>query len=144
RACRPIEAPEGLAAALGAAPVEVVWDGFNYLARLASPDEVRALTPDMAALEALDCDGVIVTAQDGAEFDFISRYFAPAKGIPHAPAPAGAPGAPPPSGPGRLGRPESRASRAPRRGGEIGCSLRGERVELRGACVFYLEGEARY
>ncbi len=35
-----------------------------------------------------------------------------------------------------------RAYQASRRGGEIICRLIGERVELQGACVFYLEGVA--
>ncbi|EQD35269.1 hypothetical protein B1A_18372, partial [mine drainage metagenome] len=31
---------------------------------------------------------------------------------------------------------------ASRRGGELTCRVRGERVELEGSCVFYLEGQA--
>src|SRR5690348_8397080 len=54
RPCSPTEAPKGLAAALGAQPEEVVWDGFNYLARLADPDQVRNLAPDLAAVERFD------------------------------------------------------------------------------------------
>jgi predicted PhzF superfamily epimerase YddE/YHI9 len=42
---------------------------------------------------------------------------------------------------GRLGKNEFRAFQASRRGGEIVCRLAGDRVELEGACVFYLEGE---
>ena len=34
-----------------------------------------------------------------------------------------------------------RAFQASRRGGEMLCRLVGDRVELEGACVFYLEGE---
>jgi hypothetical protein len=37
-----------------------------------------------------------------------------------------------------------RAFQASARGGELHCRLVGERVELEGACVFYLEGEAEY
>jgi hypothetical protein len=42
----------------------------------------------------------------------------------------------------RLGKREFRAYQASARGGEMRCRLDGERVELRGACVFYLEGTA--
>jgi len=142
RPCTPITAPDGLAAALGVAPLETVWDGFNYLVRLARPDQVRDLTPDLAAIEKLASAGVIVTAEDGTAFDFVSRYFAPAKGIPEDPVTGGAHCALTPYWAERLGRDTFRAFQASRRGGELGCTLRGERVELRGDCVFYLEGEA--
>ena len=42
----------------------------------------------------------------------------------------------------RLGKNELRAYQASARGGEMICRARGERVELEGACVFYMEGEA--
>ena len=45
---------------------------------------------------------------------------------------------------GRLGKCEFRAFQASARGGEIVCRVVGERVELEGSCVFYLEGEARF
>jgi predicted PhzF superfamily epimerase YddE/YHI9 len=42
----------------------------------------------------------------------------------------------------RLNKAAFRAFQASRRGGEILCRLVGERVELEGSCVFYLEGRA--
>src|SRR5215510_13012923 len=41
----------------------------------------------------------------------------------------------------RLGKTELHAFQASRRGGELKCRLVGDRVELEGACVFYLERE---
>jgi predicted PhzF superfamily epimerase YddE/YHI9 len=41
----------------------------------------------------------------------------------------------------RLGKPVLRAFQASRRGGEIICRPAGDRIELEGSCVFYLEGE---
>lgn len=73
RLCSSTQTPQGLTAALGAQPDEVVWDGFNYLARLADADQVRNLAPDLLAIERFDCAGVIVTAEDGRDYDFISR-----------------------------------------------------------------------
>jgi predicted PhzF superfamily epimerase YddE/YHI9 len=43
----------------------------------------------------------------------------------------------------RLGKTELRAFQASPRGGEVICRLAGDRVELEGTCVFYLEGEAQ-
>ena len=144
RRCASIPAPEGLAAALGVEPCEVVWDGFNYLTRLTAADEVRNLAPDLAAIERLDCAGVIVTARDAGDHDFVSRYFAPRKGIPEDPVTGGAHCALTPFWAERLGRDTLRAFQASARGGEIVCRLRGERVELEGECVFYIEGEATF
>jgi predicted PhzF superfamily epimerase YddE/YHI9 len=75
-------------------------------------------------------------------YDFISRYFAPAKGIPEDPVTGGAHCALAPYWAKRLNKTAFRAFQASRRGGEILCRLVGDRVELEGSCVFYLEGRA--
>jgi PhzF family phenazine biosynthesis protein len=137
----PVSTAPGLAEALGAAPVEVVADASNYTALLESAHVVRRLAPDIAAIAALDRVGVIVTAPGDGAYDFVSRYFAPAKGIPEDPVTGGAHCGLTPYWAERLGRSEFRAFQASSRGGEIVCRLAGDRVELEGACVFYLEGE---
>ena len=53
-------------------------------------DVVRNLLPDMNAIVQIDREGVIVTAPGDAPYDFTSRYFAPAKGIPEDPVTGGA------------------------------------------------------
>lgn len=141
RPTMPIDPPPQLAIALGAAPIETAWDGFNFLVRLADADQVRRLAPDLAAIALLPCAGVIVTAQGPAPFDFSSRYFAPAKGIPEDPVTGGAHCALTPFWSERLGRSAFRAFQASARGGEIVCRLKGQRIELQGQCVFYMEGE---
>lgn len=144
RRCVAAEAPAGLAEALGAEPEEVVWDGFNFLVRLASAAVVRQLDPDLAAIARLPTAGLIVTAAGEGGHDCVSRYFAPAKGIPEDPVTGGAHCALAPYWAARLGKTELHAFQASARGGEIWCRLRGERVDLEGACLFYLEGTARW
>ena len=95
----------------------------------------------MAALARMDRPGVIVTALGDGIYDFVSRYFAPAKGIPEDPVTGAAHCMLAPYWAKRLGKNAFRAFQASRRGGEIICRLAGDRVELEGACVFYLEGE---
>jgi predicted PhzF superfamily epimerase YddE/YHI9 len=141
RAITPVDASPALAAALGVDPVEVWTDGANYLVRLASAEDVRALAPDLAAVARLDRTGVIVTAAGDASYDCVSRYFAPRKGIPEDPVTGGAHCTLAPYWATRLGRTRLRAFQASARGGEIGCHLVGDRVELEGRCVFYLEGQ---
>jgi PhzF family phenazine biosynthesis protein len=137
-----VAAPPGLAEALGVAPVEVVTNAFNYMALMESAEVLRELVPDMPALTRLDRPGVIVTALGDGVYDFISRYFAPAKGIPEDPVTGAAHCMLTPYWAKRLGKTEFRAYQASPRGGEVICRLVGDRVELEGACVFYLEGEA--
>jgi PhzF family phenazine biosynthesis protein len=144
RPSEPIEAPPDLAAALGVVPVEVFVNEFNYLARLESARAVRDLTPDFALISRLDRDGVIVTAPGDDDYDFVSRYFAPAKGIPEDPVTGGAHCMLTPYWAVLVRKNEFRAFQASRRGGEMVCRLVGDRVEMEGACVFYLEGEVEY
>ena len=135
-------APAGFAKALGCEPVEVLVNAFNYMAVLESASVVRRLAPDMSAIAGFDRPGVIVTAVGDGDYDCVSRYFAPAKGIPEDPVTGAAHCMLAPYWAARLGRPQLRAYQASARGGEITCRVVGERVELEGQCVFYLEGEA--
>jgi PhzF family phenazine biosynthesis protein len=135
--------PAGLVEALGAAPSEVWQNEFNYLALLPDPDSVRALSPDFPALATLDRPGVIVTARGEGDFDFTSRYFAPAKGVNEDPVTGGAHCMLAPFWAPRLGKSEFTARQASPRGGTVRCRLGGKRVELEGSCVFYLEGHAQ-
>jgi predicted PhzF superfamily epimerase YddE/YHI9 len=125
---------------LNARPSAVFVNQFNYLAVFDDVAVVRALTPDFGALAGLDRPGVIVTAPGDAGYDFISRYFAPAKGINEDPVTGAAHCMLAPYWAKRLGKTSFRAFQASARGGEVICRLLGDRVELEGNCVFYLEG----
>ncbi len=141
RPSQEISSPSGLAQALGAEPVQVFVNQFNYMAILDTAQMVRGLSPDMPAIARMDRPGVIVSAQGEDGYDLISRYFAPAKGIPEDPVTGAAHCMLAPYWAKRLGKTTLRAFQASRRGGEIVCRLAGNRVELQGDCVFYLEGE---
>lgn len=134
--------PHGIAKALGVAPSEVYVNQHNYLAVVADAKTVRDLAPDFLAVAALDRPGVIVTAAGDNGYDFVSRYFAPAKGIPEDPVTGGAHCMLAPYWATRLKKTTFHAYQASRRGGEIDCELVGDRVRLVGHCVFYLEGQA--
>jgi PhzF family phenazine biosynthesis protein len=123
-----VSPPPNLDAALGAASVEVYADKFNYLILLDSASRVRRLAPDIAAIARMDRGGVIVTAPGDEVYDFVSRYFAPAKGIPEDPVTGGAHCALTPFWADRLGKTAFRAFQASQRGGELICRLLGERV----------------
>lgn len=140
RPSEPSPLPALLTKALGVTPLEVHANAFTYLALVSSAQVLRALAPDMDAMARLDRGGIIVTAPGEEGYDFVSRYFAPAKGIAEDPVTGSAHCTLAPYWAQRLGRTALLAFQASRRGGEILCRLRADRVELEGACVFYLEG----
>lgn len=137
-----VTAPSALIQALGVAPEEVRADGAGYLAIFQREAVVRDLAPDLSAIARLDRSGVIVTAPGEGEYDMVSRYFTPARGIAEDPVTGSAHCALAPYWSQRSGKSVLRAYQASRRGGELTCRMRGERVELQGTCVFYLEGHA--
>lgn len=134
--------PTGMAEALGAVPVEVFSSPFNYLVLLEDARSVRTLTPDFRAIAAFDRPGVIVTATGDQGYDFVSRYFAPAKGVPEDPVTGAAHCMLAPYWAGKTGKSTFRAYQASRRGGVVVCRALDDRVELEGQCVFFLEGHA--
>jgi PhzF family phenazine biosynthesis protein len=135
---RPCPPPPALIEALGTAPLEV-RRARDYLALLASEEEVAALRPDVLKLAQLDCLGVIVTAE-GREADFVSRFFAPAAGIPEDPVTGSAHCTLVPYWAERLGRQRFTARQLSARGGELYCELQGKRVHIGGRAVTYLTG----
>jgi PhzF family phenazine biosynthesis protein len=144
RPSQAIPVPNGLAEALGVVPVEVLENSFNYMAVLESARVVRSLEPDMSQLVRIDRPGVIVTAAGDEGYDFVSRYFAPRKGIPEDSVTGAAHCMLAPYWATRLNKSEFRAFQASRRGGEVVCRFTGARVALEGSCVFYLEGEIEW
>jgi PhzF family phenazine biosynthesis protein len=139
---RPPEPADGSSAAvgeaLGARP-RAVLASRDTLAVYDTEDEVRALKPDMVKVAALDRMGVIATAP-GSDADFVSRFFAPAVGVPEDPVTGSAHCTLVPYWSQRLGKTSLFARQVSARGGELWCEDRGERVIIAGRCVKYLEG----
>lgn len=137
----PIEPPPGLLAALGGKPRQVL-KARDHIVVHGSPPEVSALDPDFAALAKVeDCWAAIVTAPGENGIDFVSRFFAPAKGVPEDPVTGSSHCTLVPYWAGRLGKNELRARQLSRRGGTLTCALHGDRVSIGGRTVLYLEGQ---
>ena len=132
------DAKARLAGALGRAP-SLLFASRDYLAVFDTEDEVRALEPDMAKTAALDRLGVCATAA-GKDCDFVSRFFAPKAGIPEDPVTGSAHCTLVPYWSKRLGKTRLFARQLSTRGGELWCEDRGERVEIAGHAVKFLEG----
>jgi PhzF family phenazine biosynthesis protein len=136
---QPCPPPAALLAGLGRRPVEVLA-AADYVAVFADEGEVRALAPDMAKLGQLDRRGVCVTAP-GREVDFVSRFFAPKLDVPEDPVTGSAHCELAPYWAARLGKTDLSAFQVSRRGGEVLCSLEGERVILQGRAVTFMTAE---
>jgi PhzF family phenazine biosynthesis protein len=133
--------PAGLAAALGAEPVATSRGRSFYLVELADAGAVRALTPDIAAVGALEASAVIVTAPGDGDTDFVSRFFAPRFGIAEDPVTGAAHCCLAPYWEDRLGRTGLTGYQASARGGFVDVAVKGDRVLLTGQAVTILRGE---
>ncbi len=133
------ELPPWVVAALGVQPV-TSFRGRDVLVVVRTQSEVETLEPDLAALSKLKSRGVIVTAP-GDTVDFVSRFFAPAAGIPEDPVTGSAHCALTPYWAGILGRRRLKARQVSRRGGDLDCEWIGDRVLISGRATLVLEGE---
>ncbi|WP_341937770.1 PhzF family phenazine biosynthesis protein [Marinimicrobium sp. C2-29] len=133
------EVPEPLLKGLGVAPV-TVEAGMDYLVVLENEAQVRELQPDLTELGKLDRRGVMVTAR-GNHKDFVSRFFCPKGGIPEDPVTGSAHCALAPYWGKQLDKSKLNARQLSRRGGDVDCELKGERVTLLGQAVTTIIGE---
>ena len=138
RPAGPQPANPSLLAAVGGIPVELL-SARDYLVVYGSEDEVRTLNPDMAALCGIDRFAVIVTAP-GKNCDFVSRFFAPGKGVPEDPVTGSAHCTLTPYWSKRLQKTNLHAFQVSGRGGELWLEDKGERVTISGNGALYLEG----
>jgi predicted PhzF superfamily epimerase YddE/YHI9 len=140
-----VDPPPDLLAGVGVQPRWVGLTPFDYLVELESDRAVRSLEPDIPRIARLAARGVIVTAPSDAEGeDFVSRYFAPAYGIPEDPVTGSAHCALAPFWGERFKRTELVGYQASPRGGLVRTKLRGDRVLLGGRAVTVVRGEVLY
>jgi len=136
----PMESPPELADTFGSEIVFVGETSFDYLVELPTAVHVAHFEPDLVAIERLNARGLIVTAQS-EDFDFVSRYFAPAYGIPEDPVTGSAHCALGPYWANKLGRSEFTAYQASRRGGVVRVQVIGDRVKLGGQAITTVRGQ---
>lgn len=143
---RPIRPPDALIAGLRQKPIEVLA-AQDYIAVFENASIIRSVTPDHAILRSLDLRGVSVTApgegdgDTGTRTDFVSRFFAPKVGIPEDPVTGSVHCALASYWGDRLKKNVLAARQLSKRGGEILCELKGNRVFLRGQAVTFMTGE---
>jgi PhzF family phenazine biosynthesis protein len=139
---KPVPAPRQLLEGLGFTP-RAVFKDRDYLALLENEEQVLEVRPDMGRIAELDAVGLIITAP-GTDCDFVSRFFAPAAGIPEDPVTGSAHCMLVPYWAKRYSKNQLLARQVSKRGGELLCELRGDRVLMSGKAVTYLSGEITF
>ena len=123
--------------------LQPVWSNrMDFLVEVDSVHELRRLQPDMVRLSAIKGRGVIVTAESNTnEVDFLSRFFAPAAGVPEDPVTGSAHCCLGPYWAEKLGKTDLVGFQCSSRGGTVRVAVRGDRILLQGHAVTVLRGE---
>ena len=134
-----------VAAALGARPVETLRSNI-IIAAFETADEIQAIAPDMMAVARFGTSVCVTAPADRAlpGVDFVSRYFAPAAGIPEDPVTGSSFTTLAPYWAARLGKPALRARQVSARGGDVRCEDRGDRVLIAGQARLVITGTISY
>jgi len=134
--------PTGLKEGLGVNPIYVGKNKFDYLIQVEDEEEVRNMDPDFNMLKKIQARGIAVTSVcESEEYDFVSRFFAPASGIDEDPVTGSAHCCLGPFWQKRLGKSRFKAYQASGRGGVVHVALSGDRVKLGGNAVIVFRGK---
>jgi PhzF family phenazine biosynthesis protein len=126
--------------ALGPRPAQSFVARGRTLAVYDRAEDVAALRPDFAAMRRVPGANAIATAPGRDGVDFVSRYFAPNHGVDEDPVTGSSHSVLTPYWAARLSKTQLKARQISARGGELDCTLRGDRITLAGRAVLYLEG----
>ncbi|HEX2682978.1 MAG TPA: PhzF family phenazine biosynthesis protein [Ferruginibacter sp.] len=131
--------PDNLSDILGGLEFVGVYKHRDMLVEFAQEDDVRNCNPDFTLMKK-HIDKLIITAP-GKEVDFVSRFFAPGAGIDEDPVTGSAHSQLIPFWSEKLNKKDLHALQLSKRGGELWCELRGDRVIMKGKAVFFMKGE---
>ena len=138
----PIEPPPGLSDLLGSVPRYVGRTPFDLFLELTDEEELHELSPDFTGLSELPVRGFIVTTRSNSNnYDFLSRFFAPAAGVQEDPVTGSAHCALAPYWADQLARPKLTGYQASPRGGIVEVETANDRVKLQGQAITTLRGE---
>jgi PhzF family phenazine biosynthesis protein len=112
----------------------------DYLLLFESEEIIRNMKPNFHLLKQTEARGIIVTSK-GNEVDFVSRFFAPGVGIDEDPVTGSAHTSLVPFWSKRLNKKEMTALQFSERGGQLWCTLAGDRVLIAGKAITFLRGE---
>ena len=122
-------------------PFYIGLAGNHFFVELPSVKHVTEYKPNFTKISRLPKYGLIITSASEGEFDFVSRFFAPAVGVNEDPVTGSAHCSLCTYWAGKLEKKKMRAYQASKRGGVIGVELKEDRVYLSGNAVTFLIGE---
>ncbi|MDB4532680.1 PhzF family phenazine biosynthesis protein [bacterium] len=138
----PVIPPENLVESLAVTPTFIGKSEYDYVLEVATENELRSLSPNFTQLAEIDCRGIIVTSKTKAtEFDFVSRFFAPAVGVDEDPVTGSAHCCLAYHWQQRTGHDQFTAFQASDRGGVVHVSIQQDRVLLSGNAVIVAQGD---
>lgn len=129
-----------LAATFSLKPMLAFKGKTDYLLVYESESQIKELVPNLSVIATLKARGIIVTAK-GNQVDFVSRFFAPQSGVNEDPVTGSAHTTLIPYWASVLNKTEMDAVQCSARTGRLGCSLRGDRVEISGNAKTFLIGK---
>jgi PhzF family phenazine biosynthesis protein len=135
-----IDIPDILITALQKRPIEAYRGKTDIMLVFASQEDVEEFRPNFPLIESVGGRGVIVTAP-GIKVDFVSRFFAPQSGIDEDPVTGSAHTTLAPYWSMKTGKTRMTAHQLSKRGGNLVCEVKDNRVMISGRAVTYLIGE---
>ena len=128
--------PEDLKESLGVPIVYIGRNRMDYIVEVENEELVRMLKPDFGRMKRVNCRGIIVTSRSSnPDYDFVSRFFAPAAGIDEDPVTGSAHCCLGPYWEKRLGKDEMTGYQVSKRGGLLKVVNKGDRVLIGGKAV---------
>lgn len=135
----PCQTPPAIIEAFGKKPLEVL-SAMDYIVVFDKDVDITKMSPDLDTLRRLDLRGVCITNQSD-DHDFVSRFFAPNYGIDEDSVTGSAYTQLMPYWAEKLQKKSLTSKQLSSRGGELRCTLQGDRVFISGKAVLYLSGE---
>lgn len=136
---RPVPVTPEMERAIGK-PVRAAWMARDLVCELESEAAVRSAEVNQALVRGLDGLLLHITAP-GAEYDCVTRSFAPKLGVAEDPVCGSGHCHVAPLWAERLGRRTLKGRQASRRGGTLLCTVEGGRCRLAGGAVLYSAAE---
>lgn len=135
----PIDVTPAMSRAIGADVLEA-HDFRDLFLVVRDEAVVRGLAPDLALIGQLPGFTSVVVTAKGQSADFVSRCFAPLEGIPEDPVTGSTHASLVPFWAARLGKRDLVALQLSKRGGKLICRDAGNRVQIAGSAVLFLQG----
>ena len=134
-----VDMVEKVRIATGVKPIETYIGDINLFAVYENEEVISNIQPDFDAVSKLDGQGLIISSSSN-QYDFVSRYFCPKFGINEDPVTGSAHTTLIPYWSEKLSKDSLTAKQISKRGGELFCQNKNDRVLIGGNAVLYMKG----